>query len=245
MKATTVLSGVPGRYGAEELKSGYRRFLLRALILSSFIHFVFWGTWWIKSGLYDDGHPKPRPKTLRPVFNGAVYVPPSVLSPSVDFPVVRIGVGGTDLKAERGIPVPVPGFPTEKWNLDPLPVNAAGGGEAGIPGGAEGGGAIGMLIEEAPPDIFVLFEQEPMVVTNVDPAYPEICRQAGLTGTVTARLWITKEGKVRDVVIAKSDSELFNEAVVDAAKQWVFTPALTKKGPVAVWWAVVFHLKLK
>ena len=45
MKARTVLSGVPGRYGAEELKSGYQRFLLRALILSSFIHFIFWGTW--------------------------------------------------------------------------------------------------------------------------------------------------------------------------------------------------------
>jgi len=41
MKATTVLSGVSGRYGAEELNSGYQRFLLRALILSSFIHFIF------------------------------------------------------------------------------------------------------------------------------------------------------------------------------------------------------------
>jgi TonB family protein len=91
----------------------------------------------------------------------------------------------------------------------------------------------------------VPFEKEPMVISRVEPEYPEICRQVGLTGAVNARLWITREGKVRDVVIIKSDSEFFNQAVIDAAKQWIFTPALMNKGPVAVWRAVVFNFKLR
>jgi TonB family protein len=243
MKARTVLSGGAAGYGAEELKRGYQRFLLRALILSSFIHFIFWGTWSARTGFIDEGSPRIPPIRLRPAGDG-VYVPPSILKPLIDFPVVRLGGGRTDFKAERGTPVPVPGLPTSEWSLDaPLSNTGEGSGE-GIPEGAEAGGEIGLMIDE-PPTACAWFEKEPMVVTQVNPAYPEICRQAGLAGTVIARLWITREGKVREVVILKSDNELFNESVMNAAKQWIFTPALMNHGPVAVWWAVKFNFKLK
>lgn len=242
MKATTVLSGVPGRYGAEELKSGYQRFLLRALILSSFIHFVFWGTYGIKSGLFLDDPGKPKLK--RPVHEGAFYIPPSVLVPVTIFSAVRAVGGSGGSRAGRGIPVPVPVVVAEEWNLDPVPADPNARDGAGVGGGSEGGVADAFPIEP-PPEKFVPFEKEPMAVLRVEPEYPEICRQAGLSGSVTARLWITRHGKVRDVVIVKSDSELFNQAVMDAAKQWIFTPALMNKGPVAVWWSVVFSFKLK
>jgi hypothetical protein len=46
-------------------------------------------------------------------------------------------------------------------------------------------------------------------------------------------------------VILKSDSELFDQAVIDAASQWLFTPAMMSRGPVPVWKSVSFHFMLK
>jgi TonB family protein len=243
MKARTVLSGGAARYGAEELKHGYQRFLLRALILSSFIHFIFWGTWSVRTGLFDKGGPRIPPIRLRPAGDG-VFVQPSILKPLIDFPVVSGGGGRSGPKAETGIPVPVPGLSVENWNNAPEPAAAEGKGGDGIPGGMEGGGEAGWPVEQPPP-IFQPIEKEPMVVIQVNPVYPDICRMAGVTGTVTARLWITTEGKVRDAVILKSDSDLFNQAVLDAAKQWVFTPAIMNHGPVSVWWSVMFNFTLR
>jgi TonB family protein len=244
MKTTTVLSGVPVRYGAEELKGGYQRFLLRALILSSFIHFVFWGTWRIRTGQSGgDGCIQPD-RRLKPYSENTQWIPRSISDrPLTDF-TIRRGGGWAGATADRGIPVPVPGVIAEKWNLDPAAANAGGSADEGIPGGTEAGGEAGLEVE-GPPPIFVPIEKEPIVVSRIEPSFPEICRQAGLTGTVTARLWITKRGKVREVVIIQSDSEFFNQVVIEAAKQWIFVPAVMNAGPVDVWQAVVFNFKLR
>jgi outer membrane biosynthesis protein TonB len=50
---------------------------------------------------------------------------------------------------------------------------------------------------------------------------------------------------VRDVVILKSDYDIFNESVIDAAREFVFTPAYMNNGAVAVWVAFPFSFKLK
>jgi len=62
---------------------------------------------------------------------------------------------------------------------------------------------------------------------------------------VFAKLWIDKEGKVKDVIILKAPSDVFNAAVIAAAKQWVFTPAVMNSGPVAVWFPVKFTFHLQ
>jgi TonB family protein len=62
---------------------------------------------------------------------------------------------------------------------------------------------------------------------------------------VFAKLWIDKEGKVKDVVILKTPSPMFNPAVTEAAKQWVFTPAVMNSGAVAVWFPVKFTFTLR
>ena len=59
--------------------------------------------------------------------------------------------------------------------------------------------------------------------------------RAGLEGKVWVKIWVDKEGRPKQVVILKSDAEIFNEPAVEAAKQWVFTPAYMNNGPVAVW----------
>ena len=106
----------------------------------------------------------------------------------------------------------------------------------------EGSGEQG--IEEPPPDI-VPFEKPPEVLNKVLPVYPDQARRSDLEGTVWFKIWVDKEGKVRDVVILKSDSEIFNRPIFDAVKQWIFSPALMNGSPVAAWVATSFSFKLK
>ncbi|MFH1111460.1 MAG: energy transducer TonB [Patescibacteria group bacterium] len=97
--------------------------------------------------------------------------------------------------------------------------------------------------DEEPPD-FVPVEKQPVAVKTPEPGYPEIARRTGLEGTVWVKILIDKEGKAKKAVIIKSDAEIFNEAAIQAALQWVFTPAMMNNGPVQVWAAVPFRFKL-
>ncbi len=238
MKARTVLSGVPGRYGAEELKHGYQRFLLRALILSSFIHFLFVGTYRLQNRFHPHEPVKPVTRIIHTLdelpqgeFDRVRFIPPVP--------------GGEAVRPQVGIPVPVPEFqvkPEEEFATQQQMNTPAVTGE-GTLGGEE---AVELVPEGETETVAVppLFEKAPTLIRKVDPGYPEMARAAGIEGSVSVRMWITKEGKVGEVVIQKSDSELFNEVVLDAARQWAFVPAMMNKGPVAVWWSVVFNFKL-
>ena len=102
-----------------------------------------------------------------------------------------------------------------------------------------------IVIDDEPPPDFVPFEKEPQIVKESQPVYPDLAHRAGVEGKVWVKMWIDKEGKVRDVIILKSDAEIFNKAVIEACKQYRFTPALMNNGPVAVWVAMDFVFKLK
>jgi protein TonB len=97
--------------------------------------------------------------------------------------------------------------------------------------------------DTAPPD-FVPYEKEPTVVKRIEPKYPDLALRAGLEGNVFVKVWVDKEGKVRKVVLLKSDAPIFEEAAINAAKQWVFTPAVMQKGPVSVWVSIPFRFRL-
>jgi periplasmic protein TonB len=98
--------------------------------------------------------------------------------------------------------------------------------------------------DDAPPADFVPVEKEPQVIKKVEPKYPDLAMRAGLEGKVWVKIWVDKEGKPKQVVILKSDAEIFNEPAVDAAKQFLFTPAYMNNGPVSVWVSVPFKFKL-
>ena len=98
--------------------------------------------------------------------------------------------------------------------------------------------------DDGPPPDFVPVEKQPAPVKNPSPIYPEIARRAGVEGTVWVKIWVDKEGKAKKAQILKSDAELFNQAAIDAAMQWVFTPAVMNNGPVAVWVSIPFKFKL-
>ena len=91
---------------------------------------------------------------------------------------------------------------------------------------------------------FVPYDKEPQIVKKVEPAYPEAARRAGLEGKVIVKMWVGKDGRVGEVVVLKSDADIFNEPAIAAAKQFVFTPAYLNKEPVAVWVSYPFRFSL-
>lgn len=66
--------------------------------------------------------------------------------------------------------------------------------------------------------------QGPGLIKKVEPQYPPIARSARMTGTVVVDAVIRKDGTVSDVTILKSSNKMFEQACIDAVRQWRFTP---------------------
>jgi len=66
--------------------------------------------------------------------------------------------------------------------------------------------------------------QGPGIIKKVEPIYPPLARTSRIEGTVVVDAIIRKDGSVSDVTVLKSSSRLFDQACIDAVKQWRFTP---------------------
>ena len=85
---------------------------------------------------------------------------------------------------------------------------------------------------------------EPKAITKVPPQYPEEARKNGVTGLVSLRAVITKEGGVDEITVESSDDERLSQAAIDALRQWQFEPATHDGKPVAVWYVLTFNFNL-
>ena len=91
---------------------------------------------------------------------------------------------------------------------------------------------------------FVPVDKQPEVVVQVPPVYPKTAKRKGIEGSVYVKMLVGKNGKVLKAVIIQTDNEVFNQPSIDAALQFVFTPAIAYKKPVIVWVLVPFKFKL-
>lgn len=235
------------QYGAAELKQVMQKYMSYALALSTALHLLFMGVYWASVYLAKE---EPPARTVRIMKYTDLGPPPSIQGASAAV-APSVSAAAPSAKPSVGIPVPVPDAEVspEQTFASQTELSAVTGpvGEGSIGGGTviEQDVQIENIEEdEAPPPDFVPFEKEPQVIKRVEPTYPELARKAGLEGTVWVKLWVDKEGKVRDVVIMKSASEIFNQPAIDAAKQWLFTPAMMKTGPVSVWISLSFNFRL-
>ena len=94
------------------------------------------------------------------------------------------------------------------------------------------------------PPPWVSVEEMPKVIRRVPAVYPEVALLANLEGTVYVKLWVDKEGKPRDATVVKSDADIFNDAALAAARQFLFTPAYMNSGPVPVWVSIPFRFRI-
>ncbi len=232
---------VAAKYGAYELRGLYQKYAIRALIFASIFHLAAIGVYYGAVYLTTEDEPV---YTVRIMKYSDLGPPPSITNSQA---APAVSVTGAAAKPTVGTPVPVPDAEispeatimsqTEMQQIGPVgDPNAAGTGPVAIQNDVN--------IDDGPPPDFVPVEKQPSPVKSPPPAYPEIARRAGVEGTVWVKIWVDKEGKAKKAQILKSDAELFNQAAIDAAMQWVFTPAVMNNGPVAVWVSIPFKFKL-
>lgn len=92
---------------------------------------------------------------------------------------------------------------------------------------------------------FEAVEKLPEIITRIAPVYPPLAVKAGIEGRVVVNMLVGKDGHVREVALVHSTADCLNDAALDAARGFVFTPAYMNNGPVTVWVTVPFNFRLR
>ena len=66
--------------------------------------------------------------------------------------------------------------------------------------------------------------QGPGLIKKVEPRYPPFAQTARIQGTVVVDAVIRADGSVSDVTVLRSTHKIFDQACIDAVRQWRFTP---------------------
>jgi protein TonB len=241
MPSTAIAAGKVS-YGALELKKVYQKYWLMGFAFAVALHLTILLTYYVVQVMQAEEPPMAMVRILKYSDLGP---PPSIAAANTPPP---IAVAAPTAKPTIGIPVPVP---DAEVSPDQTLATQTEMSQAIAPVGEGLGDGTGFAIEQdiiieddGPPADFVAVEKEPVPIRKVEPKYPELAMRAGLEGRVWVKIWVDKEGKPRDVVILKSDAEIFNESAIEAARQFLFTPAYMNNGPVSVWVSVPFRFKL-
>jgi protein TonB len=75
--------------------------------------------------------------------------------------------------------------------------------------------------------------QEARVISRVQPAYPQLARQARITGVVRVAATVGTDGRVKRAR-AVSGPPLLRQAAVDAVQRWKYAPGTLNGDPVEV-----------
>jgi protein TonB len=79
---------------------------------------------------------------------------------------------------------------------------------------------------------FYVFDKAPKPKKMVKAEYPKVAREAEVEGIVVLKVTIDENGRVIAVSVVKSESQMFDQAAMDAMRQWVFAPAEQSGNPV-------------
>lgn len=242
-------------YGAAELKRLARPHLVRALVGASALHLAAIG---LGAALV---HEPPVEAAPPPPIQVGYRPPPSVQDPPRPTPP-----SGTTAPAPRSstvTPVPDPQAPpdTARVVLNPFDPTGPGNATPGGPGGGTPGAFVPAppVVEVAPvvepptlpervdrpaPETFLVVEQMPVPVEQVQPTYPAVARAAGLEGRVFVKVRVDETGRVTDVRVARSDNGVFDASAVEAVRQWRFSPGVQAGEPVVVWVTIPVRFRI-
>lgn len=101
---------------------------------------------------------------------------------------------------------------------------------------------------EVPEDKFQMLQKQPKAV-NMDAIkknieYPQFAKDAGISGKVTFRVLINKEGKYWKHKVMSSPHSALTKACVKHLPKLRFTPAIQGDKPIATWVTVPFNFRL-
>jgi protein TonB len=82
--------------------------------------------------------------------------------------------------------------------------------------------------------------QGPGLIKRVEPKYPPIAQAARMQGTVILDAVIHEDGTVGEITVLRSANQVFDQAAIEALKQWRYTP-----GPQDVILTVTVNFRLQ
>ena len=94
------------------------------------------------------------------------------------------------------------------------------------------------------PHPFVAIENPIQILKLAAPSYPEIAYRMGLNGKVIVEVTVDQQGKPIQATIAKSTSDIFNDASISAAMKSTYKPAMMSTGPITAKVYVPFTFKI-
>ena len=85
----------------------------------------------------------------------------------------------------------------------------------------------------------------PVLVTRVDPQYPEAARHMKLGGDVVLRVVVEANGSIGRIETVTGAPFGMTEAATDAVRRWTYRPARVNGQPVAVWKVIRVRFALR
>lgn len=85
----------------------------------------------------------------------------------------------------------------------------------------------------------------PVLVTRVDPPYPEPARRLRAGGDVVLRAVVEANGTIGRIEVVTGAPFGMTEAAVDAVRRWTYRPARVNGQPVAVWKVIRVRFALR
>jgi len=237
-----------GKYGSIELKYLVGRNLLRGLAISLLIHSAVVASPYIAT-LFKEDIPEP-PSQVYDITTALKKLkqldpskaPPKIARPKLALPKVVVPIAVKEdevpeeqpqmLKQEEIVETIVEDYGSDSLAIDPnadLVITDDG----GIPSYDE------FIPFEVPP--------QPLEGYSPQPAFPEMAQRAGVSGKVTAQVYVDKKGEVKKwrIVQAKPADLGFEQEVEKILPKWKFTPAIQQGNPVGVWIAIPFNFKVQ
>ncbi|MBN2379555.1 energy transducer TonB [candidate division WOR-3 bacterium] len=98
---------------------------------------------------------------------------------------------------------------------------------------------------EIPVVDFFKVEKKPEVIKKDKPPYPRDAQENRWSGTVFVNALVGPEGRVLDVELAQSSGySSLDQAALQSARKWLFTPGEQRGQPVKVWVNIPFNFEL-
>ena len=227
-------------YGAPELKEVAKKYMVRAILVSSAAWIAVYGLGFGGSQLMAR---RPKETSVIVVPYREVTAPPPL---SDDTPPPQVAVATSVAAPAAAIPVPVPDAeaPMEQTIKSQEEIAAA---TPSMQAQDDKGASI-IVAPQSDEELprygdYVYVEELPEAITKVSPQYPDIAREASVDGTVMVQALVGKDGRVKDTRVVKS-IPMLDASATAAVRQWVFKPALSNNKPVAVWVALKVRFTL-
>jgi TonB family protein len=86
--------------------------------------------------------------------------------------------------------------------------------------------------------------EESNLIQKMQPVYPKDAKAAGIQGTVTLEMVISKEGEPRDIRVVSSPDDSLTQSALESVRQWRYKPTLLNGNPVEIVTDVVVNYTL-